>query len=59
MEGTFKKGIIDLSIIDVNKDNTFNLEILENELRKGDVILVSTVHISNLDGIENPIKNNS
>lgn len=51
-----KKGIINLTILDVNKDNTFNLEMLEEQLKKGDVGIVSTVHISNLDGIENPIK---
>ncbi|HAF08182.1 MAG: Cysteine desulfurase [candidate division TA06 bacterium 32_111] len=51
-----KKGIIELTILDSNRDNTFNLNILEDQLKKGDVILVSTVHVSNLDGIENPIK---
>lgn len=50
-----KKGRISLTILDVNDDNTFNLQRLEDELRKGGVALVSVIHISNLDGIENPI----
>ncbi|PIP13096.1 MAG: hypothetical protein COX48_05210 [bacterium (Candidatus Stahlbacteria) CG23_combo_of_CG06-09_8_20_14_all_34_7] len=51
-----KRGKIKLTILDVNNDNTFNLELFENEMKKNDVALVSLVHISNLDGIENPIK---
>ncbi len=50
------KGIIRLTIIDVNEDNTFSLDILEDELKKGDVQLVSTIHVSNMDGIVNPAK---
>ncbi|MGE3063463.1 MAG: aminotransferase class V-fold PLP-dependent enzyme [bacterium] len=51
-----KKGKIKLTILDVNDDNTFNLNLFEDEMKKNDVALVSLVHISNLDGIENPIK---
>ncbi|MDD3804006.1 MAG: aminotransferase class V-fold PLP-dependent enzyme [bacterium] len=47
---------IKLTILDVNDDNTFNLQLFEDEMKKNDVALVSLVHISNLDGIENPIK---
>jgi cysteine desulfurase/selenocysteine lyase len=51
-----KKGKIKLTILDVNNDNTFNLDLFESEMKKNDVALVSLIHISNLDGIENPIK---
>ncbi len=47
---------IRLTILDVNEDNTFNMEFLEEQLKKGDVKLVSVIHVSNLDGIKNPVK---
>jgi len=51
-----KKGVIRLSILDVNDDNTFPLGEFSDLISKGDTALVSTVHISNLDGIVNPIE---
>jgi cysteine desulfurase/selenocysteine lyase len=49
-----KKGI-QVKIVPSNKDNTFNLEEFQNLFDKS-VKLVSMVHVSNLDGVENPIK---
>ncbi|PLW79863.1 selenocysteine lyase [Candidatus Woesearchaeota archaeon] len=49
------KGIIKHKIVDTNEDGTFNLENFENKIDK-DVKLVSMGHISNLDGVEIPLK---
>lgn len=49
-----KKGIIK-QVIDSKPDNTFDIEKFENMMNKN-VKLVSVVHSSNLDGVENPIK---
>ena len=43
-----------LKVLGSNKDNTFNLEGLKNNIK--DVDLVAINHISNLDGVINPIK---
>lgn len=51
-----KKGMINLTILEVNDDNTFPLDRFTDILSKGDTALVSVVHISNLDGIENPVE---
>ncbi len=49
-----KKGIA-LKIVESNPDNTFNIENLEKSFSEK-TKLVSVVHTSNLDGVENPIK---
>ncbi len=49
-----EKGIV-VKIAESNKDNTFNLENFER-LITDKTKFVSVVHVSNLDGVENPIK---
>ena len=43
-----------LKILNSNKDNTFNLEGFKNNIK--DIDLAAIHHISNLDGVINPIK---
>ncbi|TKJ17552.1 selenocysteine lyase [Candidatus Woesearchaeota archaeon B3_Woes] len=49
-----EKGI-KIVVVDSNEDNTFNLENFKNRFTSN-TKLVSVVHVSNLDGVENPIK---
>ena len=49
-----EKGI-KVVVVDSNDDNTFNLENFRNSFTSN-TKLVSVVHVSNLDGVENPIK---
>jgi len=49
-----KKAGIKLKICESNRDNTFNIENLK-KLISQNTKLVSIVHVSNLDGVQNPI----
>ena len=43
-----------LTILNSNKDNTFNIEEFKDKVKNADLVAVN--HISNLDGVINPIK---
>ena len=49
-----EKGI-KVVVVESDQDNTFNLENFRNSFTSN-TKLVSVVHVSNLDGVENPIK---